>query len=94
MTVYVDEPRNKFGRMVMCHMIADTLDELHIMAAKIGMHREWFQNNADHPHYDVSKSKRVLAVRYGAVEVDNRQLIMIIRKQRSKRNGKSRSKPK
>lgn len=86
MSVYVDNSQNKFGRMVMCHMIADTLDELHLMAAKVGMRREWFQDIPNHPHYDLSKSKRALAISYGAVEIDGRELVAIIRKQRSIEN--------
>lgn len=86
MSVYVDNAENKFGRMVMCHMIADTLEELHLMAAKIGMRREWFQDHPEHPHYDLSKSKRALAVKNGAVEVNTYELIKIIREKRN--NGK------
>lgn len=35
------------------HLIADTLEELHKFANKIGMNKEWFQNHIRHPHYDI-----------------------------------------
>jgi hypothetical protein len=84
MPVYVDKATNPFGRMKMCHMLADTLDELHAMADAIGMKREWFQNSKDHPHYDLSLTKRALALRHGAIEIDNRQLVTLVRKWRTK----------
>ena len=58
-----------------CHMGTDDLtpaglEELHAMAAHIGMQRRWFQGkDPRHPHYDLRPSKRALAVRAGAVEV-------------------------
>lgn len=70
MTVYVDDMEAAFGRLVMCHMIADTAAELHAMADAIGVARKYFQAPPWHrPHYDISKSKRALAVKLGAVEI-------------------------
>lgn len=64
-------------------MAADTLDELHEMALKIGMKRAWFQGkNPRHPHYDLVKSRRDKAVALGAKEVAGRDLIMLWRAQR------------
>jgi hypothetical protein len=70
--VYVDGERNGFGRMVMCHMFADTLAELHAMADAIGMRRAWFQP-LSFPHYDVALGRRARAVALGAVEVFRRE---------------------
>lgn len=82
MTVYVDDMRAKFGRMVMCHMIADTDDELHAMAAGIGVQRRWHQAPPAHDsHYDIALSKRALAVRAGAIEIRLRELgTMVLRR--------------
>ena len=43
--------------MKMCHMLADTLDELHAMADRIGVARRHFQTDSSAPHYDICKSK-------------------------------------
>ena len=77
MSVYVDSERNRFGRMVMCHMFADTAAELHAMAEAIGMRRSWYQTPdgpkpASFPHYDVCLMRRAKAVELGAIEVDRR----------------------
>ncbi|MDF2621442.1 MAG: hypothetical protein K0S00_4101 [Xanthobacteraceae bacterium] len=80
MTVYVDPPVWPFGRMVMCHMWADTLEELFAMADTIGVQRKWLQGHptlslpqfrgASWVHFDIAKSKRALAGAAGAVETD------------------------
>ena len=70
MTVYVDDMRARYGRMIMCHMIASSEDELHSMADKLGVARKWYQGD----HYDICLSKRSKAVSLGAVEVNRRQL--------------------
>lgn len=82
MTVYVDKSIHKYRRMIMCHMIADTVNELHDMASKIGINRKWFQSKASSPHYDICKSKRAQAVELGAIEVDRKGMINIIRRLR------------
>ena len=71
MAVYVDSMRAPLGRMVMCHMVADTLEELHQMAEKLGV-RKYFQAHTKYPHYNICKSKRALAIEFGAVECDLR----------------------
>ena len=80
MSVYVDQPVHRYGRMLMCHMLADTPEELHAMAKRIGVAHKWFQLNASTPHYDIARSKRTLALAHGAVEADRHLLVGIIRK--------------
>jgi succinylglutamate desuccinylase len=72
MTVYVDDVRHSFGRMTMCHMWADSEDELHAMADRIGIQRKWFQQppKASWKHYDISLGKKALALELGAVLTD------------------------
>lgn len=75
MTVYVDDMKASFGRMVMCHMLADTDDELHAMADIMGVSRKWWQSpsKTSGSHYDIALSKRAIAVKNGAVEITMRQ---------------------
>lgn len=75
MTVYVDDMKAEFGRMKMCHMLADSDEELHAMADAIGVARKWWQSPAktSGSHYDIALSKRALAVAAGAVEITLRQ---------------------
>jgi hypothetical protein len=91
MAVYVDDMRAKYGRMVMCHMVADTDEELHAMAARIGVARKWHQKAGTYQsHYDVCLSMRAQAVKFGAVEIDRYGLAAILKRKRLDRaEGKS-----
>jgi hypothetical protein len=84
-TVYVDDMRAQFGRMVMCHMIADTDDELHAMADRIGVARKWWQSPAKSSgsHYDIALSKRAQAIASGAVPITLRQCALMNARRRA-----------
>jgi hypothetical protein len=75
MPVYVDNLRSWGfairGRLVpSCHMMADTLEELHKMADTIGLRRPWFQDKPSGCHYDLTTSRREQAVEAGAIEIE------------------------
>lgn len=76
--VYVDNMEVGFGRMVMCHMIADTQVELFEMVDKIGVQRKWVQDyNSQREHFDIALSKKKLAIKFGAKEITMRELATI-----------------
>lgn len=78
MTVYVDKMR-----MVMCHMLADTTEELLGMADKIGVDRRWIQfPGTPIEYFDISLTKRAAAVKHGAVEITMSQAGAIVRRKR------------
>lgn len=72
MSVYVDDVRHQFGNMVMCHLWADTEEELLAMVDLIGVKRRWIQRppEASWVHFDISLGKKALAIRQGAVLTD------------------------
>lgn len=80
MSVYVDHARIPYRGMLMSHMLADSLDELHAMAEAIGLRRQWFQSKASHPHYDVCDAKRREAIKRGAVPASRRQIVDVMRR--------------
>lgn len=80
MAVYIDNARIPYRRMLMNHMIADTIDELHAMADAIGLKRSWFQSDASFPHYDLCLEYKAKAVALGAIDVPtNRRFALIMR---------------
>lgn len=84
MGVYVDRLTEYGGSATFrwkhsCHMYADTLDELHSFAKRIGMKRAWFQDKASLPHYDLTAKRREAAVRLGAVEHCRHRMVNFMR---------------
>ena len=75
MSVFVDQARNRFGRMKMSHMIADTRAELLAIVDRIGLRRRWIQNAGTYrEHFDLCLTKREEAIAAGAVPITPREL--------------------
>jgi len=75
MSIYIDNMRASFGRMIMCHMIADTHDELIEMADKLTLNRKWLQQSNNHgEHFDISLGYKKRAIQFGAIEISMREL--------------------
>lgn len=97
MTVYVDDALipARVGRWDSrwSHLIADTREELHAFAAKLGLNRRWFQDPcrpgkalvaepgsraAENWHYDLTESKRRQAIALGAQPLTSRQMCELL----------------
>ena len=69
MTVYVDDAVHPWRGQRWAHLMADTLDELHAMAARLDIPRRAFQNKTSGAHYDVPAGLRERAITLGAVAI-------------------------
>lgn len=87
MTIYVDELFNATPRTAQarkhgtrwCHMTTDgDIEELHRFAESIGLRRSYFQDHVRRAlkHYDLTPSKRALAISKGAVEVNAKEHLL------------------
>ncbi len=83
--VYVDNLRDYGWRHgPSCHLIADSIEELIEFAVAMGMREEWFQAKST-PHFDLTVEGRETAVRNGAIELSQRELVQKLRELRKKR---------
>ena len=83
MAVYIDNFNAPFGRMIMCHMVADTTNELLEMADKIGVKRKWIQCSGTYnEHFDVSKGCKKIAIENGAIEIGFRDYADFVNKRK------------
>ena len=76
MSVFVDDMRAKYGRMIMCHMGADTTEELLEMIDKIGVQRRYIQYQGTwKEHFDISLGKKMQAIDAGAIQMTRKQFV-------------------
>ena len=91
MSVYVDVLRD-FGwkirgrRVRNAHLIADSLEELHELASRIGLRREWFQPKS-FPHYDLTPKRRERAIAAGAIALERDAFIRTLQRIREENRG-------
>jgi len=73
--VYVDNVRIAWRGQLWCHLVADSIEELHQFAYMLGLRRRWFQRSASYPHYDVTVQVREHAIELGALLGSRQQII-------------------
>lgn len=78
MTAYVDDLFTAKGS-TWCHLLADSVTELHEFAAQIGVNRCWYHATKRHPHYDLHPGDRQKAIKAGAKEINRTELLKILR---------------
>jgi hypothetical protein len=81
MTVYVDDAVIQWRGQRWAHLMADGLEELHAMAAQLGLPRRAFQDKPSGAHYDVTVAMREHALRLGAMAISrhrDRELVRAV----------------
>ncbi|TMK27419.1 MAG: DUF4031 domain-containing protein [Actinobacteria bacterium] len=68
MAVYVDDARIPWRGRRWSHMVADSVEELHVAAEALGLRREWVQDRGRTVHYDLPESLRAHAIELGVAE--------------------------
>jgi hypothetical protein len=92
-TVYVDDAVWPWRGERWAHLMADTLDELHEFAQRLGRPRVSFQDKLSGCHYDVTAQMRERALAMGAVAIsrhrDRAQVRAIIQRARDQAAGRA-----
>ncbi|MBW8017094.1 MAG: DUF4031 domain-containing protein [Planctomycetes bacterium] len=88
MSVYVDSmkpcvPTNYWRYNKSCHLVADSVPELHRFADQLGLKKSWFQEKSS-PHYDLTEGMRAKAVELGAIELSIIEFVKVIQRNRSR----------
>lgn len=77
--ILVGKNKYRYGRMYLSHMAANSIEELHSMAAMLNIDKKYFQNKPGKPHYDICQKKKQLAIALGAKEVNDREIIELFK---------------
>ncbi len=81
--IFIDAPQDYPGHQGWCHLWGENIGDLHSFAARLGLRREWFQDRASFPHYDLSPQMRLRAIERGACVTSLRHFL----KMRAKATG-------
>jgi hypothetical protein len=78
--VYVDPeiaclPNGRYRWNTVSHLFADTEDELHAFARKLGLRGAWFQDSPKLKHYDLNHATRLRAEALGVVQLSRREAV-------------------
>ncbi|NDK40083.1 DUF4031 domain-containing protein [Pseudoxanthomonas gei] len=92
MTVYVDDAVTLWRGQRWAHLMADSLEELHAMAAQLGLPRRAFQDKPSGAHYDITVEMREQAMLLGvnpiSRHVDRERMRAVIRNARAQASGR------
>ena len=75
MAIYVDRAKVSFQGREWCHLMADTLEELHQFARQLDIDARLFHRTASYPHYDITLEMRMTVIAHGAIDADRRTII-------------------
>ncbi|MFD1893312.1 DUF4031 domain-containing protein [Ottowia beijingensis] len=81
--IYVDDAEVIKHGYAWFHLVADSIQELHEFAARIGLPASAFHRGARHPHYDVTANQRLRALQYGATAISARYAVQVCLKSAS-----------
>lgn len=79
MTVYIDDAVTLWRGQRWAHLMADTLDELHAFAARLGLPKRAFQDRRSGAHYDVNADTRSIALALGAMPISRHRDRALVR---------------
>lgn len=87
MPVYIDDYNAPYRSMIMCHMVADTTEELLDMCTKIGVAHKWIQYKGTYnEHFDICLTKKKKALQQGAIEIGFRDYATFVNKRKIKKS--------